>query len=218
MRKLLYKEFRLSLNPFYFIFVLMGAMMLIPEYNYYVMFIYTAMVVVNNIFSTGKVNKDIEYTAMLPISKRDVVKARFFSVVLYQLINIAVAAVFAVIANVFYGNGVNPGGIDRNIAFFGFVFIMMGVFNVAYLPAFYKTANKMLRPVVFGMIALVVCIGVFETIAQYAPSKLSLYLDASTPSGMIMQIPMLIFGIVIFAVLNFFAYRISAKRFERLDL
>lgn len=218
MKKLLYKEFRLSLNPLYFVFVLMGAMMLIPDYSYYVIFIYTAMVVVNNIFTTGKVNKDIEYTAMLPIRKRDVVKARFFSVVLYQLVNIAVAAVFAVIANVLYGNGTNPGGIDRNVAFFGFVFIMMGVFNIAYLTAFYKTANKMLRPVVFGMTALVVCIGVFETISQYVYSPVGAYLDASTVSGMLMQIPVLAFGIIIYAVLNILAYRISAKRFERLDL
>ena len=49
MKKLLYKEFKLSLNPLYFIFVLMGAMVMIPDYNYYVIFIYTAMVVVNNI-------------------------------------------------------------------------------------------------------------------------------------------------------------------------
>lgn len=218
MKKLLYKELRLSLHPLYFIFVLMGAMMLIPEYNYYVMFIYTSMVVVNNIFTTGKVNKDIEYTAMLPISKRDVVKARFLTVVLYQLVSVAVAAVFAVIANIIYGNGENPGGIDRNVAFFGFLFIMMGVFNIAYLTAFYKTANKMLRPVVMGMLSLVLCIGVFETVAQYIPSELSLYLDASTFSGMVKQTPLLLSGIIIYVLLNVLSYRISAKRFEGLDL
>ena len=218
MKKLLYKEFKLSLNPLYFIFVLMGAMIMIPEYNYYVIFIYTAMVVVNNIFTTGKANKDIEYTAMLPIGKRDVVKARFLSVVLYQLVNIAVTAIFAVIANAVYGNGANLGGIDRNVAFFGFVLVMMGVFNISYMPAFYKTANKILRPVVFGMIALVVCIGVFETVSQYVYSPVSMYLDASTAQGNFMQIPVLVCGIIIYAVLNILAYRISAKRFERIDL
>lgn len=218
MKNLLYKEFRLSLNPLYFIFVLMGAMMMIPEYNYYVLFIYTAMVVINNIFTTGKVNKDVEYTSMLPICKRDVVKARFLSIVIYQLINIFVAAVFATVANIVYGNGENPGGIDRNVAFFGLVFVMMGAFNMAYLTAFYKTANKILRAVIFGMTALVVCIGVFETTAQYVSSPVSMYLDASTPQGMVMQIPVLAFGIIVYAVLNIFAYRISAKRFERLDL
>lgn len=218
MKKLLYKEFMLSLNPLYFVFILMGAMMMIPEYNYYVLFIYTAMVVVNNIFTTGKVNKDIEYTAMLPISKKDVVKARFLSIALYQLVNIASAAVFAVIANILYGNGTNPGGIDRNVAFFGFAFIMMGVFNIAYLPAFYKTANKMLRSIVFGMIALVVCISIFETVSQYVYSPVGAYLDSSTAQGMLMQIPVLVAGIIIYAVLNVAAYRISAKRFERLDL
>ena len=218
MKKLLYKELRLSLHPMYFFFVLMGAMMLIPEYNYYVMFIYTSMVVINNIFTTGKANKDVEYTAMLPISKRDVVKARFLTVMLYQLVNVAVAAVFAVVANIIYGNGENPGGIDRNVAFFGFVFIMLGVFNISYLTAFYKTANKMLRPVIMGMLSLVVCIGAFETVSQYVSSPLGAYLDASTVSGVIMQIPVLLGGIILYALLNILGYRISAKRFERLDL
>lgn len=218
MKKLLYKELRLSLHPMYFFFVLMGAMMLIPEYNYYVMFIYTSMVVVNNIFTTGKANKDVEYTAMLPISKRDVVKARFLTVVLYQLVNVAVAAIFTVIANIVYGNGENPGGIDRNVAFFGLVFIMLGVFNISYLTAFYKTANKMLRPVVMGMLSLVLCIGAFETISQYVYSPASVYLDASTASGMIKQIPVLAVGITLYVVLNVLGFIISAKRFERLDL
>lgn len=218
MKKLLYKEFKLSLNPLYCIFILMGAMVMIPEYNYYVLFIYTAMVVINNMFTTGKVNKDVEYTVMLPISKRDVVKARVLSIVIYQLLNIAATAVFAVLANILYGNGVNPAGIDRNVALFGLVFIMMGTFNIAYLPAFYKTASKILRPVIFGMIALVVCIGVFETAAQYVSSPLGEYLDSSTPQGMVMQIPVLLAGIVIYGLLNMLAYRISAKRFERIDL
>ena len=95
---------------------------------------------------------------------------------------------------------------------------MMGMFNFAYLTAFYKTANKILRSVIMGMISLTLCIGVFETAAQYVSSPLSMYLDDSSASGMVMQLPVLFGGMVFFAVANVVAYHISAKRFERLDL
>ena len=59
---------------------------------------------------------------------------------------------------------------------------------------------------------------VAEALAQYIQSPVSAYLDSSTPDGMIMQIPVLIAGIVLFVLLNLLGYKVSAKRFEELDL
>lgn len=218
MKKLLYKEYMLSVHPLFFIFVLMGAMLLIPDYCYYVAFIYSVVVVVNNIFTSGKANKDIEYTTLLPIKKSDAVKARFLSVCVYELANILVAVIFAVISHILYGGGVNQGGIDINPAFFGFVFIMFGGFNSIYLAGFYKTGHKILKPMLCAGGFFMLFILVAEALAQYIQSPVSAYLDSSTPDGMIMQIPVLIAGIVLFVLLNLLGYKVSAKRFEELDL
>lgn len=218
MINLLYKEYRLSFHPAYFLFLILGAMLLIPDYCYYVTFIYATLVVLNNVFSLGKANKDIEYTAFLPIRKRDVVKARFLSVCLYELSTILCAGVFAVISHLIYGDGVNQAGIDINPAFFGFVFLMFGGFNFIYMTGFYKTGNKIRKPMLLATIFIVVYILAVEGIAQYIPSALSIYLDSSTPEGMLMQIPVLLGGIIAFFGLNLWGYSISAKRFERLDL
>lgn len=218
MKKLLYKEYMLAVHPLFFLFVLMGAMLLIPEYCYYVAFIYSVLVAVNNIFTSGKANKDIEYTTLLPIKKRDAVKARFLSVCVYELANIITAGIFAVISHIIYGSGENPGGIDINPAFFGFVFVMFGGFNFIYLTGFYKTGHKILKPMLCAGGFFVLFILVAETLAQYVKSPVSAYLDSSTPQGMLMQIPVLLGGIIAFVLLNIIGYKISAKRFEELDL
>ncbi len=218
MGKLLYKEYTLAVHPLFFVFVLMGAMMLIPDYCYYVIFIYNGIVVVNSIFNTGKANKDIEYTAFLPIKKKDIVKARFLSVSVFELVNVLVAAIFAVVSHLVYGGGINQAGIDINPAFFGFTFFMLGGFNFIYGTAFYKTGHKTLKPLILSGVFFLVFIGVFETLAQYVKSPVSTFLDSSTPVGMVMQIPVLLGGLALFVLLNFWGYRISAKRFEELDL
>ncbi|MBQ8000195.1 MAG: ABC-2 transporter permease [Ruminococcus sp.] len=218
MKNLLYKEYMLAVHPLFFLFILMGAMMLIPDYCYYVAFIYSVLVVINNIFTSGKANKDIEYTTLLPIKKSDAVKARFLSVCVYELANILSAGIFAVVSHLVYGSGLNQAGIDINPAFFGFVFVMFGGFNFIYLTEFYKTGHKILKPILFAGGFFMLFIGVAETLAQYIQSPVSAYLDSSTPEGMLMQIPVLIAGIVLFVLLNLWGFKVSAKRFERLDL
>lgn len=218
MGRLLYKEFILAVHPLYYVLTLLGAMVLIPDYCYYVIFIYSGIIVINSIFNAGKANKDIEYTSLLPIKKRDIVKARFLSIAVFELVNVLITAVFAVVSHLVYGSGVNQAGIDINPAFFGFVFIMLGGFNFIYCTAFYKTGHKTLKPLILAGVFFFVFIGVFETLAQYAQSPVSAYLDSSNPSGMLMQIPVLLCGALLFVLLNLWGYKVSAKRFERLDL
>ena len=73
MKALLFKEIRLALHPTTYLFMVIGAMLMIPSYPYYVAFVYTCLGIFF-IFLSARENKDIIFTASLPVRKSDVVK------------------------------------------------------------------------------------------------------------------------------------------------
>lgn len=217
MKALLAKEFRLARHPTLFIFPFLGLMLLIPAYPYFVAFIYTCLSVFF-IFLQGRENKDIFFTVSLPVSKRDVVKARCIFIVAVELFEILVAIPFAII-----GTRINPNpngnevGIEANVAFFGFVFIMYALFNLIFLPIFYKTAYRAGIALLFGGAAVSLYIVALEAAIQLVPD-LKLFLDTSDPAFQVAQLPILVAGIVIYALTMLLAYRLSANRFAKVNL
>ena len=83
MKHLLLKELRLALHPTALIFLGLSAMLLIPSYPYLVVFFYTGLAVFFTCLN-GRENKDVTYTLLLPVSKADVVRARFLVVMLLE--------------------------------------------------------------------------------------------------------------------------------------
>ena len=69
--------------------------------------------------------------------KEDVVKARTYTITAIELTHIVIAIPFAMISCLINPQG-NAVGIDANFAFFGSVFVMYAIFNVIFLPMFYK--------------------------------------------------------------------------------
>ncbi len=217
MKDLLYKEFKLAIHPTAFLFLSLAAMLLIPSYPYYVAFIYTDLAVFF-IFLLGRENQDALFSVSLPVRKRDTVKARCYVIVLIELAQIILSIPFAII-----GSRINPNplgnlaGIEANVAFFGFVFIMYALFNGIYLPMFYKSAYKAGMPLVFASAAIAVYIAAMEVAVQSIPF-LKTYLDTWEPEMLIRQIPILVVGIGIYAVCMWLTYRKAAKNFESVDL
>lgn len=215
MKNLLYKELRLAIHPTMCIFLAMPLLMLAPNYPYYVVFMYTCLAIYFT-FLIGREQNDIFYTAALPIKKTDVVKGRFATVILFELASVLISVPFAVISAKVNPNGGNAAGIEPNLAFYGLALIMLGGFNIIFIPEFYRTARKLFRPTLFSAIFIFAYIAAAETAAQYYPSPVSEFLDRA---GIFPEhLPVLAAGIIIYAVLTFLAYKISAKRFERVDL
>lgn len=215
MKNLLYKELRLGIHPTMCIFLAMPLLMLAPNYPYYVVFMYTCLAIYFT-FLIGREQNDIFYTAALPIKKTDVVKGRFATVILFELASVFISVPFAVISAKVNPNGGNAAGIEPNLAFYGLALIMLGGFNIAFIPEFYRTARKLFRPMLYASVFIFVYIGAAETAAQYYPSPVSEFLDRA---GIFPEhLPILAAGIIIYTVLTFLAYKISAKRFERVDL
>ena len=114
MKAMLYKEFRLALHPTNLLFLLLGAMLLIPAYPYYVAFMYTCLSIFF-LFLSARENQDTRFTALLPVKKRDVVKGRCVTVAAVELMQLLVGVPFAFLtARVNPNPAGNPVGIEAN--------------------------------------------------------------------------------------------------------
>lgn len=213
MNNLVYKEWKLAIHPTGYIFLLMGGMLLIPNYPYYVAFFYQTLGIFF-MFMSGNTTNDIFFTTLLPVRKRDVVKARLGTMIGLEVLQIIVAVPFALLRSKITP-AENLAGMDANIALFGLVFIMFGVFNVVFLPMFYRTAYKTGTPFMLAISAMSTVIISAELVIQFTPS-LKQALD--TTGYTLMQMIVLTVGMLIFALLNAVAYRQAACAFERLDL
>lgn len=58
--------------------------MLVPSYPYYVTFFYNALGIFL-MLQAARENRDVYYMALLPLTKRDLVRARFSTIVTLQL-------------------------------------------------------------------------------------------------------------------------------------
>ena len=118
------------------LFLLLSALVLVPSYPYYVTFFYNALGIFL-MLQAARENRDVYYMALLPVTKRDVVRARFSTVVTLQLLQIAACIPFMLLRRS-YAQINNPVGIEANLAFLGFGFVLMGLFNLTFLPMHYK--------------------------------------------------------------------------------
>ena len=213
MKNLLFKEFKLSISSGFFLMMLFGALIMIPNWLYFIALMYTLFIMMPNIFISAKAQNDIGFSVMLPVSKSDVVKARVVSVVIMQLLPIIAAAVFAVLNIMLYKGSnffMNP-----NVAFFGLVFVMYAIFNIVFFPWFYKSAYKVAGPAIWANIAAILFMAAVELTNVFVPS-VKAYLGGI--ENMAAQLPVLIGGILIYALSAFASFKISAKRFEKVDI
>lgn len=217
MKALLYKEFKLATHPAVYFFFLLSTLLLIPSYIYHVAFIYTLLGVFL-IFLTGRENKDILVTVSLPVRKRDLVKARISMVTIIELLQIVLSIPFAII-----GVRINPlatgntAGIEANYALFGSVLVMYALFNLLFIPAVYRNPNKVGIPFLVSGLVVLVYGTAFEALVQLVPA-FKTALDNTNPAHASVQLMVLAFGIVFFALTLWLTYKRSVENFEKVDL
>lgn len=98
MKNLLYKEFSLSVQAMNYLFLAMALMLLIPSYPYGVAFFYQTLGIFF-IFLLGNTNNDLFFTMLLPVRKQDVVRARFATVIIFELLQMVVSVPIALLRN-----------------------------------------------------------------------------------------------------------------------
>ncbi|WP_127586943.1 ABC-2 transporter permease [Paenibacillus koleovorans] len=216
MYNLLIKELRLGVNPFFYAMpFLTGALMLIPAWLYFIVLLYFCFITIPNMFAGYKTQNDLIFTNMLPVTKKEIVKAKITVIVLLELMHIVVAMIYGLISVRLYPN-LTYYFFGPSLGFWGLCFVMLAIFNLIFIAMYYKTAYKYGAATIVSITAAIV----FAGGAEWLGIQNSFVFDLLKGEGLdhlVTQLSILSMGIVIFAIFTIIAYHIAIKRFEKVE-
>lgn len=214
MKALLYKQFRLVCHPMTLIFCLFGIMVLIPNYPYTVIFFYV-MLGLFFTFLNIREQKDIYYSALLPVPKRDTVKAGCAFVVIIEVLSLVVLIPCSLLAVHLQPGKDNLVGLDPNLALLAAGFLLYAVFNGVFLPSFYANGYKVGMAFINAVIPTTLAMGALEALPHFPALTWLDDLDAATQ---VRLLPALIGSVLLYAGGMALTFRASARRYEKVDL
>lgn len=217
MYNLVMKDLKVGVHPAFLVMPLLtGALMLVPGWIYFIVPSYFFWITVPNMFGQFKAQNDLMFTSMMPVTKRDMVKARVAVLAGLEILHILIAMVFGWFTIRLYPD-LEYFFFPPHMGFWGLCFVMLAVFNLIFIPMYYKTAYK------YGgaTLASITAAMLFAGIAQWAGIGSPLLHDVFYGDGVRnagLQASILIAGIALFVAFNFIAYRIAARRFLRVEI
>lgn len=212
MKNLLYKELNLSIHKFYFILpIILGALMFIPYWIYSFVFMYFFWITIPQVFGSYNSNQDYNFIGALPVERKDIVNSKAMSIFILELLHVLFALVFGFIHNYVY-ELYNPF-LDINLTFFGVGIGMFGVFNVIFLPLYFKTAHFFGKPLIYANIAILIYGFIFEFGAIRYQWVRDL-LEGSFTSQILPFTLLTLMGVL----LSLLAVKLSQMNFSKLDI
>ena len=213
--RLLKKECRLCLHPTNLLFLLMGAMALIPNYPYEVIFFYTSLGLFFTCL-TGRENGDIAFTLTLPVSRRQLVRGRLLLAVCLQAAQTLLLVPFLFLRRAL-GMGASLAGLDANIALLGTGLTMMGLFNASFFPRYYRRPERVGLAFLWGSLAQALFL-LAEMVVVFAVPWVRDVIDTPDPAHMGWKLLTLCLGLMLYAALTYLAYRRACRHFNQVDL
>ncbi|MBO7409606.1 MAG: ABC-2 transporter permease [Candidatus Methanomethylophilaceae archaeon] len=216
MNALLVKEMRLSASILSYIFIVFAVMTMVPGYPILCGAFFITLGLFHS-FQNAREANDIVYSALLPIAKSDVVKGKYQFAMMIELAGFLIMAILTVVrmtvfsdAEVYRENAL----MNANPFFLGMALVVFGVFNMAFIGGFFRTAYKLSPFVTY-------CFVVFAVIALAEAAHHFPGMDALNAFGfdnIILQIVLMLAGAVIYLVLTYVSYRGACRNFETIDL
>ena len=214
MKALLYKQFRLVCHPMTLIFCLFGIMVLIPNYPYTVIFFYV-MLGLFFTFLNIREQKDIYYSALLPVPKRDTVKAGCAFVVIIQVLSLVVLIPCSLLAAHLQPGKDNLVGLDPNAALLTAGFLLYAVFNGVFLPSFYANGYKVGIAFLKAVIPTTLAMGALEALPHFPALTWLDDLDAATQ---VRLLPYFVAAVLLYGIGTVLTFRRAAAQYEKVDL
>ena len=210
MTALLYKQLRLVCHLMTPVFCLFGVMVLIPNYPYTVIFFYVTLGLFFT-FLNMREQKDIYYSALLPVPKRDTVKAGCLFTVLIELLSLVLLAPFAALAVHLQPGKDNLVGLDPNAALLAAGFLLYAVFLPSFYRSGYKVGVSYLKAVIPMAAAMIAC--------EALPHLPALgWLDDLDAATQVRLLPILIGSGLVYAGCAALTCRASERAYEKVDL
>ena len=230
MKALLYKEFKLAMHPICYVFIAMFPLMiLIPSYPIAIGFIYvlTCYPILFLGANKGQQSNDLLYSTLLPIRKKDIVKARIMTVFIMHLAFIAITSALYPVALMInnsitesalaedpMANPITNAGLGLNsyVLVLAFVLVGFAIADLIFFPIYYKNGKSIVMSTLLMILGFVVYLGVFTIGLPYIPG-------CEWINNLPIWIQFIALGVslILYAVLHLAVYKISAKRLEKVD-
>ena len=217
MKMLLKKEMKLAASPLSYLFTVFGLMAFLPGYPILVSAFFVCLGMFQS-FQTLREANDITYTALLPVAKSDIVRAKYLFCMLIELCFFVITAVpvllrMTVLADVaaYRDNAL----MNANLVYLGYVLLILGLFNCLFIGGFFKTAYRFGKPFIAFIVAAFAVVGTGETLV-HIPALSALNAFGFTHLGL--QGGALLAGALAYALLTAGSVRLAVRRFEKLDL
>ena len=217
MRNIMIKEMKLSASPLAYFFILFGLMFFLPGYPILCGAFFTTLGIYQS-FQYAREANDIEFSALLPVSKKDVVTGKFIFVCFIEACSLVLMLAAALIrmtalsdSPVYRANAL----MNANLFAAGCALFAFGSFNVIFLGGFFKTAYNLGRPFITYIIVVFLVITVFEAL-HHIPELEALNAFGFDHIGL--QLALLLAGFAAFAVMTLLSYKSACSNFEKIDL
>lgn len=232
MKRLLYKEFKLSVHPLtYFFMAVMAMVCLTPSLPAFIPLVYFAPCYTFLFIGMNKTTttNDLFYTCNLPIRRKDVVTARICSTTVLQLVELVL--VFPILSLSMFGFIKNMPVDKMTEALTSFVtvditqglylaavyLICYAVLDLIYLPWFYKTGKSIIANMFVSIIAVVAVGALLTIVPHYIPAFNEALKIGAEQSNYFLQIGILLAAIAIWIGSKFLVRFLCAKNLTKLD-
>ncbi len=211
MKKLLYKELFLSISKFFYILpIILSALMFIPQWIFVIVFMYFFWITAPQIYAQYLAQEDNAFMIMLPVRRKDIAVSRSLALIIIELYHVVLGLICGIAHNLIYGT-LNLF-IDINPALFGIIFATFGLFNILFLPLYFKTAYFYGKPMVFGVVATTIFALGMEALNLLVPA-VNRVIDSG---NLAIQLSLLGFGVLVFVVLSFISIKQSVYNYENI--
>ena len=217
MKELLRKEIILTASPLTYFFIAFSLMTLIPGYPILVGSFFVCLGIFYS-FQYAREYNDTLYTALLPVRKSDVVKAKYEFTIFIQIITFILNIILTIIRLILFKDSkvyVENPLMNGNLAYLGYVLIIFALFNLIFLKGFFKTAYYIGKPFIIYSISSFVVITIGETL-HHMP-RLSL-LNSTKSDGFAIQSFVLVIGILFYIISTYLSFTKSKNLFNTIDL
>ena len=217
MGKILLKEMKLSASILSYVFIVFGLMFLLPGYPVLCGAFFTTLGIYQSFQNTRETN-DILFSALLPISKEDVVRGKYLFVCLIELCSALLMTLIAVLRMTMFADSPvyrENALMNANGFALGTAFVLFGLFNAIFVGGFFRTVYRIGKPFIIYIVVNFVVIAVAEALHHF-PGLSALNAFGTDAFGL--QMGLLILGMSIYVVLTYISFRKSCSRLERIDL
>lgn len=214
---LLCKELKLSTSPLTPAFLAFTLMVFIPGYPVLVSAFFVCLGIFQS-FQLARESGDIMFTALLPIRKRDVPRAKLLFVAFFQLFSVLLASVFTVIRLALMSElppyATNPL-MPACPTLIAFMLLVYAEFNFIFVCGFFRTAYRLGAPFIRFIIAAMLTVAVYEALPHLPGLG---YLAATGGAGIARQLVLLAVSAAVYVLVTLLSCRGAQRRFERVDL